>query len=61
MKIRIMKNEKKYFIILGIMLFLIAATHYLDNRYVKLRLVILAEENYIRQLIFFDNNLYKFT
>jgi hypothetical protein len=43
-----MKNEKKYFIILGIMLFLIAATYYWDNRYVKFRPVILAEENYTR-------------
>lgn len=55
-----MKKEKKYFIVLGIVLFLIASTYYWDNKYVEFRPVILAEENYTRQLLFCDNDLYKF-
>ncbi|MCC9073434.1 hypothetical protein LNQ49_17810 [Flavobacterium sp. F-65] len=51
-----MKN-KKYFIILGIILFLIFATYYWDNRFVKLQPVITKE--YTRQIITFETDLYK--
>jgi hypothetical protein len=37
-----------------------SAYYYWQNRYVEFRPVILAEENYTRQLVFFDNDLYKF-
>ncbi|SHM61422.1 hypothetical protein [Flavobacterium chilense] len=52
---------KKKVCIGGIVLILLLASYfYWQNRYVKLRPVILVQENYTRQLIFFDNDLYKF-
>lgn len=55
---------KKKLCIGGIVLILLSASYssyyYWQNRYVKFRPVILAEENYTRQLIYFDNDLYKF-
>jgi hypothetical protein len=52
--------KKKILIVLITFALLFSAYYYWENRYVELRPVILAEENYSRQLIFFDNDLYKF-
>lgn len=53
-----MKKEKKYFIILGIVLFLIASTYYWDNRYVELRPVIANKGDNFRRIIVFQNDLF---
>ncbi|WP_409417228.1 hypothetical protein [Flavobacterium sp. PS2] len=50
-----MKN--KYIIILGIILFLISAFYYWENRFVKLYPVVTKE--YTRQIITFETDLYK--
>lgn len=52
--------KKKIVIALTVLVLLFSSYYYWQNRYVELRPVILAEENYTRQLIFFDNDLYKF-
>jgi len=52
--------KKKIYIGVLIIILLFASYFYWQNRYVELRPVILAEENYSRQLIFFDSDLYKF-
>lgn len=52
-----MNNDKKYFIILGIVLCLIAATYYWDNRYVELRPVLRKE--YTRHIISYQNDFYR--
>lgn len=53
-----MKKKINTGVIVIILLF--ASYLYWQNRYVEFRPVILAEENDSRQLIFFDNDLYKF-
>jgi len=52
--------KKKIYIGLATIIILFSAYFYWQNRYVEFRPVILAEENYSRHLIFFDNDLYKF-
>jgi hypothetical protein len=52
--------KKKIYIGLATIIILFSAYFYWQNRYVEFRPVILAEKNYSRQLIFFDNDLYKF-
>lgn len=52
--------KKKIYIGLIVVILLFASYYYWQNRYVEFRPVILAEENYSRQIIFFDNDLYKF-
>lgn len=52
--------KKKIYISIIVIVLLYASYYYWQNRYVELRPVILAEEDYTRQLVFFDNNLYKF-
>jgi hypothetical protein len=52
--------KKKIYIGLATIIILFSAYFYCQNRYVEFRPVILAEENYSRHLIFFDNDLYKF-
>ncbi|OXB09942.1 hypothetical protein B0A81_04705 [Flavobacterium plurextorum] len=49
--------NKKIYLILAIPIVLFSAYYYWENRYVELRPVIPKE--YTRQLIFFDNDLYK--
>ena len=55
----ILMKKKIYIGEIAIIIFL-ASYFFWQNRYVEFRPVILAEENYSRQLIFFDNDLYKF-
>lgn len=52
--------KKKIYITLATLILLLSAYFYWENRYVELRPVISAEEKYTRQIIFFDNDLYKF-
>lgn len=52
--------KKKIYITLATLTLLLSAYFYWENRYVELKPVILAEEKYTRQIIFFDNDLYKF-
>ena len=52
--------KKKIYTGVIVIILLFASYFYWQNRYVEFRPVILAEENYSRQLIFFDNDLYKF-
>ncbi|MEN2399335.1 hypothetical protein GKZ90_0006075 [Flavobacterium sp. MC2016-06] len=52
--------KKKIYIAIIVIILLFASYFYWQNRYVELRPVILAEEDYTRQIIFFDNDLYKF-
>ena len=52
--------KKKIYIGVIAIIILLASYFFWQNRYVEFRPVILAEENYSRQLIFFDNDLYKF-
>ncbi|KQB42515.1 hypothetical protein [Flavobacterium aquidurense] len=52
--------KKKIFIAVISLIVFYSAYYYWQNRYVELRPVIPAEENYTRQIIFFDNDLYKF-
>ncbi|KIA93635.1 MULTISPECIES: hypothetical protein [unclassified Flavobacterium] len=52
--------KKKIYIGVIVIILLFASYFYWQNRYVEFRPVILAEENYSPQLIFFDNDLYKF-
>jgi hypothetical protein len=52
--------KKKIYISIIVIVLLYASYYYWQNRYVELRPVILAEENHTPQLIYFDNDLYKF-
>jgi hypothetical protein len=52
--------KKKIYITLATLILLLSAYFYWENRYVELKPVIAAEEKYTRQIIFFDNDLYKF-
>lgn len=52
--------KKKIYITLATLILLLSAYFYWENRYVELKPVISAEEKYTRQIIFFDNDLYKF-
>lgn len=52
--------KKKIYTGVIVIILMFASYFYWQNRYVEFRPVILAEENYSRQLIFFDNDLYKF-
>lgn len=52
--------KKKIYITLVTLILLLSTYFYWENRYVELKPVISAEEKYTRQLIFFDNDLYKF-
>jgi hypothetical protein len=52
--------KKKIFMGIITLILLFATYFYWQNRYVELRPVILAEENYTRRITFFDNDLYKF-
>jgi len=52
--------KKKIYITLATLILLLSTYFYWENRYVELKPVIPAEEKYTRQIIFFDNDLYKF-
>lgn len=52
--------KKKMYTGIVVIILLFASFFYWQNRYVEFRPVILAEENGSHQLIFFDNDLYKF-
>lgn len=52
--------KKKIYITLATLILLFSAYYYWENRYVELKPVISADEEYTRQIIFFDNDLYKF-
>ena len=53
--------KKKIYVVLATLIVLFSVYYYWQNRYVELRPVIAAEEDYTRRpIIFFDNDLYKF-